>query len=340
MLKVVPLDPVCCFASLNPFIYVLDTMTQPIFLQATLPEHLNGLRLDQALSALFSDYSRARLQTWIHEGNVWVDGKILRPKDKVKTGQEIKIAASLKSETPWQGQSMALDLVFEDDTLLVVNKPPGLVVHPAAGNPDRTLVNALLHHAPELTHLPRAGIVHRLDKDTSGLLVVARTLQAHHHLVAQIQARSVKREYLAIANGTFTAGGTVDAPLGRHSHQRMRMAVVESGRTAITHYRVQERFRAHSLLKILLETGRTHQIRVHMAHIGHPLVGDPVYGARLKLPPKCTPELQEALRTFKRQALHACRLSLVHPKTGEEMQWEAPLPEDMQALLRCLRADT
>ncbi len=314
-------------------------MTQIISLHSVLPDSLNGLRLDRALSLLFTDYSRARLQTWIQEGKVLVDGKQLRAKDKVKAGQEIHITTSLTAETSWQGQPIALDIIFEDDTLLVVNKPVGLVVHPAAGNPDRTLVNALLHHAPELVHLPRAGIVHRLDKDTSGLLVVARTLSAHHHLVAQLQAHTVRREYLAIVNGVFTAGGTIDAPIRRHAHQRTRMAVLESGKTAITHYRIAERFRGQTALQVFLETGRTHQIRVHMAHIGHPLVGDVTYGSRLRFPPHCTAALQDALRQFKHQALHAQRLSLVHPKTQELLHWEAPLPEDMQQLLECLRQD-
>lgn len=314
-------------------------MTHTISLQALVPEALGGSRLDHALSALFPDYSRSRLQTWVRDGNVLIDGKLLRAKDKVKPGQLIRIEAYLQSETAWQGQPIDLDIVFEDDSLLVVNKPAGLVVHPAAGNPDRTLVNALLHHAPELIHLPRAGIVHRLDKDTSGLLVIARTLPAHHHLVAQIQSRTVKREYLAIVNGTFTAGGTVEAPLARHPHQRTRMAVVASGKPAITHYRIAERFRAHTALQVFLETGRTHQIRVHMAHIGHPLIGDATYGGRLRLPPKCTTALQTVLPNFKRQALHAHRLTLTHPKSLQVLEWQAVVPEDMQLLLQALRED-
>lgn len=313
------------------------TQSQPISLNAQIPENLSGLRLDQALSTLFPDYSRARLQTWIREGSVQVDGKCLRPKDKVREGQCVHIVATLKVETLWTGQNIALNLIYEDASLLVVNKPAGIVVHPASGNPDRTLVNALLHYAPELEHVPRAGIVHRLDKDTSGLLVVARTLQAHTNLVAQIQAHAVKREYLAVVNGTFTAGGSVNAPMGRHPRQRTRMAVVTSGKTAVTHFRIFERFRAHTALQIFLETGRTHQIRVHMAHIGHPLIGDPTYGTRLKIPARCSLTLQSALRGFKRQALHAKKLTLVHPETGEEMQWEAPIPEDIAELMVCLR---
>jgi len=314
-------------------------LSQPISLTAIIPENLHNVRLDQALAVLFPDYSRARLQKWVQEGKVAVDGKQLRAKDKIRTGQHIQIETILEAVTPWEGQPIQLDIIYEDESLLVINKPAGLVVHPAAGNPDNTLVNALLYHAPELKNLPRAGIVHRLDKETSGLLVIARTLPAHTYLVTQIQAHAVKREYLAVVNGTFTAGGTVDASMGRHPRQRTKMAVVESGKTAVTHYRIFERFRAHTALQIFLETGRTHQIRVHMAHIGHALIGDPVYGSRLKIPTKCPVELKDMLRHFKRQALHAKKLSLFHPKTGEEMEWEAPVPEDINVLMQCLRED-
>jgi 23S rRNA pseudouridine1911/1915/1917 synthase len=311
--------------------------SQPISLATIIPENLHGTRLDQALAILFPDYSRARLQTWIRDGKVMVDEKRLRAKDKVQTGQQIHIETILEAAITWEGQAIQLDIIYEDKSLLIVNKPAGLVVHPAAGNPDSTLVNALLHHAPELKNLPRAGIVHRLDKDTSGLLVVARTLPAHTYLTTQIQAHNVKREYLAIVNGTFTAGGVVDAAMGRHPRQRTKMAVVESGKHAVTHYRIFERFRAHTALQIFLETGRTHQIRVHMAHIAHALVGDPLYGNRLKIPAGCSDELQQLLRGFKRQALHAKKLSFIHPDTGEEMQWEAAIPGDIEALMACLR---
>ncbi len=309
-----------------------------ISLQAHVTEALNNVRLDQALPLLFPDHSRARFQTWIQNGKVTVDGKILRTKDKIKTGQFIQVLAEMEILTSWQAQALALNIIYEDDSLLIINKPPGLVVHPGSGNPDKTLVNALLHYAPELGNLPRAGIVHRLDKDTSGLLVVARTLQAHTQLVAQLQAHTVKREYFAIVDGTFTAGGMIDAAMSRHPKQRIRMAVSESGKRAVTHYRIEERFYAHTALKIFLETGRTHQIRVHMSHIHHAIVGDSVYG-RLKIPPRCSSPLQEALRQFKRQALHARRLTLMHPKTYVEMQWEAPLPEDIKKLLEILRAE-
>lgn len=317
----------------------MSEQIKTIHLTAQVPEELHQLRLDQALAKLFPSYSRSRLQTWIKQNQITVDGKHLRAKDKVATGQTIEIRAQLEEETPWQPQAIALDICYEDDDILVINKPAGLVVHPAAGNPDRTLVNALLHHAPELINLPRAGIVHRLDKNTSGLMVVARNLAAHHSLVKQIQAREVEREYLAIVNGTLIAGGIIDAPIGRHPVNRMQMAVVDEGKEAITRYWVKERFRAHTLTKVLLETGRTHQIRVHMTHINHPLVGDPTYGGRLKIPAGCNEALKDALRHFKRQALHARRLSLHHPSSKQLMTWEAPVPEDMQALIEHLRND-
>lgn len=298
-----------------------------------------GLRLDQALSKLFPDFSRSRLQQWIKEGLVRVDGAICRPRDKVVEGAVIELQARMDEQVECVPQAIDLEILFEDEHLLVINKPAGLVVHPAAGNPDGTLQNALLHHNPKLIELPRAGIVHRLDKDTSGLLVVARTSLAHRGLVEQLQAREIKREYRALVNGVLVAGGTVDAPIGRHPTQRTRMAVVSSGKPAVTHYRVLERFRAYSYLKVNLETGRTHQIRVHMAHIQHPLLGDPAYGGRLRFPAGASPELQEALRLFKRQALHARRLGLKHPLSGEWLEWVAPVPEDMVSVLEALRRD-
>jgi len=314
-------------------------MTTPSRLSAEIPVELDGKRLDQALAVLFQDYSRSRLQQWIRDGQVQVDARVMRPKDKVFAGQQVILQASLAPEGEWEAEDIPLPIVYEDAHLLVINKPAGLVVHPAAGNYTGTMLNALLHHAPQLENLPRAGIVHRLDKETSGLLVVAKDLSTHKELVAQLQAREFEREYLAIVVGVMTAGGTVDAPIGRHPVQRKRMAVVERGKPAITHYRVLERFRAHSLIRVNLETGRTHQIRVHMAYVHFPLLGDPVYGGRLKLPRGCSGELAEALRHFRRQALHAARLGIIHPQTGEHLQWEAPLPADMETLLEQLRAD-
>lgn len=298
-----------------------------------------GQRLDQALAVLFSDYSRSRLQQWIREGRVLVDGQVRRPKDKVFSGEHVLLRASFEPQVPCAPEAIPLDLVYEDEHLLVVNKPAGLVVHPAAGNPDGTLQNALLHHDPALVDLPRAGIVHRLDKDTTGLMVVAKTASAHKTLVEALQAREVKREYRALVVGKPTAGGTVDAPIGRHPAKRTKMAVVMSGKHAVTHYRIAERFRIHTLLAVNLETGRTHQIRVHMAHIHYPLVGDHVYGGRLKLPPAADEHTRHMLQSFKRQALHAYRLGLQHPATGEPMEWQADIPQDMQALLECLRQD-
>ena len=308
-------------------------------LAAVVPADAAGQRLDQVLAALFPDFSRTRLQQWLRAGHVSVDGRSLRARDKVWGGEHLTVTAMLEVEVPWRGEAMPLEILYEDSALIVLNKPPGLVVHPGAGNREGTLVNALLHHAPELANVPRAGVVHRLDKDTSGLLVVARTLAAHTHLVAQLQARTVKREYFAIVAGVMTAGGTIEAPVGRHPSERTRMAVVVGGREAVTHYRVLERFRGHTYVRVNLETGRTHQIRVHMAHLHYPLVGDPTYGGRLRLPADSSSTLREALRHFKRQALHAGVLGLIHPESGAALQWDAPLPADMQQLLEALRSD-
>jgi 23S rRNA pseudouridine1911/1915/1917 synthase len=300
---------------------------------------LSGKRLDQALALLFPDYSRSRLQGWIREGRVHVDGVQRKPKEKVWPGEKIVLRAVLDSVDSCQPEDIPLDLLYEDEHLLVVNKPAGLVVHPAAGNWSGTLQNALLHHDSALASLPRGGIVHRLDKDTTGLLVVARNLRTHKSLVELLQAREIKREYMAIVNGLPTAGGMVDAPIGRHPVNRVRMAVVASGKPARTHYRINERFRRHSLLDVQLESGRTHQIRVHMAYIHHPLLGDPVYGGRLKLPSGASDETVKMLRGFGRQALHARRLSLTHPVSGQAMTWESPLPVDFSTLLEGLRQD-
>ncbi|MCG8038606.1 MAG: 23S rRNA pseudouridine(1911/1915/1917) synthase RluD [Candidatus Thiodiazotropha taylori] len=304
-----------------------------------IPPERAGTRIDQLLAELCPEYSRSRLQSWIKQGLVEVDGASCRAKDKVKGGESVVLRALLSEEVSDKPEAMDLDLLYEDDALLVVNKPAGLVMHPAAGNPGGTLLNGLLHHHPPLTAVPRAGIVHRLDKDTSGLLVVAKTLQAQHALVQQLQARSVKREYRAIVQGSMVAGGTIDKPIGRHPVNRLRMAVVESGKQAITHYRVLQRFAAHTYLQVNLETGRTHQIRVHMSHIHHPLLGDPLYGGRQKIPPGLSDEAVGILQQFKRQALHATRLELTHPDSGELMSWEAPPPPDMQQMLRLLAND-
>jgi 23S rRNA pseudouridine1911/1915/1917 synthase len=304
------------------------------------PLEAAGYRLDQLLAERCPDYSRSRLQHWIKGGRVLLDGHSCRPKEKLRGGERIVLRPELEPEVFDQGEAMPLEILYEDDGLLVVNKPAGLVMHPAAGNPKGTLLNGLLAHHPPLAQVPRAGIVHRLDKETSGLLVVAKTLAAQNALVRQLQERSVKREYRAVIQGVMTAGGTVDAPIARHPVNRLRMAVITSGKPAVTHYRVLQRFRAHSYIHVELETGRTHQIRVHMAHIRFPLVGDPLYGGRLKLPAGAAQALIEALRGFRRQALHAMRLTLRHPSSGETLTWEAPLPDDMQQLLTALDADT
>lgn len=315
-------------------------MTQTIQKVVTIPDALRDKRLDQALAELVPEYSRSRLQQWIKAGFVTLDGRVPVVRERVRAGQTVCIAAELQEETTAQPERIPLEIVFEDASLLVINKPAGLVVHPAAGNPAGTLLNALLHYDGSLAQLPRAGIVHRLDKQTSGIMVVARTLTAHKKLVEALQARTVKREYQAVVNSVLTAGGTVDAPIGRHPVDRKRMAVVGGGgKEAVTHYRVAERFRAHTLVDVRLETGRTHQIRVHMAYNRMPITGDPVYGGRMRLPKGATEELKNTLQQFRRQALHARRLGLQHPVSGEDVTWEAALPDDMVNLIKVLRAD-
>jgi len=304
---------------------------------AEIPAAAAGLRLDQALAGLFPEFSRNKLQAWIKEGHARVDGTALPPKHRVCGGERVELRAELEAETACAGQDLPLALVYEDRDLLVVDKPAGLVVHPAAGHGDGTLQNALLHHAPELAALPRAGLIHRIDKDTSGLLVVARTLQAHTSLVRQLQERSIQRQYLALVQGYVTAGGTLDQPIGRHPGDRKRFAVRDGGKPSVTHYRIAERFPGHTLLRVKLETGRTHQIRVHMAHIRHPLVGDPIYGGRLRLPAGAAPELAETLRRFRRQALHAESLGLEHPRSGAWQEWRSAIPVDLAQLLDALR---
>ncbi len=307
--------------------------------ECLIPVELAGQRFDQALARLFPEYSRSRLTQWIREGRVLLDERAPRPRDSVMAGQRVRLTLVEEALTELLPEHLPLDIVFEDAALIIVNKAAGLVVHPGAGNPAGTLQNALLAYAPELVQVPRCGLVHRLDKDTSGLLAVARTLEAHTQLVAALAARQFEREYEALVNGVMTGGGTVDAPIARHGVDRVRMSVREGGRPAVTHYRVIQRFRAHTHVSVKLETGRTHQIRVHLAHIHHPLVGDPVYGRRLAMPAGATLTLTEALRGFKRQALHARRLGLAHPISGEFMRWEAPLPQDMQQLLHALDMD-
>ncbi|OAI15313.1 RNA pseudouridine synthase [Methylomonas lenta] len=305
-------------------------------LTARVPDELAGMRLDQCLAEMFPDYSRSKLQTWVKDGRVLVDGEQRKGREKLDGGEEIELDAEAEQVVEYDAEDIPLDIIYEDESILIVNKPAGLVVHPAVGNWTGTLVNALLNHAPHLDILPRAGIVHRIDKETSGLLMVAKTLQAHNSLVEQLQERSIHREYLALVKGWMTAGGTVDQPIGRHPVDRKRNAVRRDGKEAVTHYRLEQRFKRHTLIRVKLETGRTHQIRVHMTHINYPLIGDQVYGGRFQMPAECNPALAEALRSFKRQALHATKLGLEHPETGEYMEWELPMPEDMQNLIKLL----
>jgi 23S rRNA pseudouridine1911/1915/1917 synthase len=312
-------------------------MAQHIKLSARVPEADAGRRLDQVLAELFPEFSRSRLQQWVKAGDVLLDGRAVAARYKVVGGEMVQIGAELHAESDVCAEDIPLDIRFEDEQLLILNKPAGLVVHPAAGNRAGTLQNALLHYDASLASLPRAGIVHRLDKDTSGLMVVARTLAAHKSLVEQLQARTVHREYLALVQGEVTAGGCIDAPIGRHPRDRLRMAVVASGKPAVTHYRVADRFAAHTLLSVRLETGRTHQIRVHMAYIRHPLVGDPLYGGRPRLPRAASERLRAALTGFRRQALHARRLELRHPSSRELLGWDAEIPSDLTWLLTLLR---
>ena len=315
------------------------TQTAASRLTATVPAECAGRRLDQVLVELFPDYSRSRLQAWIRAGQVQVDGRVPRARDAVGGGELVVLEAHAEPCADWSPEPIPLRVVHADAALLVIDKPAGLVTHPAVGNWSGTLVNGLLHLAPELAALPRAGIVHRLDKDTTGLLVVARTPLAHQRLVDAMARRAIRREYLAVVHGVPTGGATIDAPIGRHPRDRTRMAVVAGGRPAVTHFVVRERYRANALLDVRLETGRTHQIRVHLAHVRHPLVGDPVYGGRARLPPGAGAALRDALQGFGRQALHAARLALVHPVDGTEMAWEAPLPADLEAMLDALRRD-
>jgi len=303
------------------------------------PDELAGCRLDQALARMFPEYSRSRLKAWLLAGSITVDGRAWRPRDAVSGGEAVALTVVPEVSVRAEPEPIPLDVVHEDEALLIINKPVGLVVHPGAGNAGGTLLNALLHHASGLEVLPRAGIVHRLDKDTSGLLLVAKTLPAHTALTRLLSDRAISRQYLAVCNGVLTGGGTIDAPIGRHPVDRTRMSVRDNGRDAVTHYTVVERFRGHTHINVSLETGRTHQIRVHFAHRRHALVGDQAYGGRLALPKGASPALVEMLRGFKRQALHATRLEFAHPVSDEPLAIEVAPPDDFQELLDVLRTD-
>ncbi len=306
---------------------------------ATVPESAAGRRLDAVLAELFPQYSRSRLSAWIKSGDVSIDGGQVRGRDPVRGGEQVTLTVIQDVQTRALPEDIPLDVVYEDADVFVINKPAGLVVHPGAGNPNGTMVNALLHRDPALELLPRAGIVHRLDKDTSGVMVVARTLEAHTSLVAQLSSREVHRQYLAIVVGALVSGGTATGAIDRHPRDRLRMAVREDGKDAVTHFRLRERYRTHTALECRLETGRTHQIRVHMAHLKHPIVGDKLYGGSFKLPKGASEEFALGLRGMKRQALHAEVLEFKHPITGEPVRCSSPIPDDIQNLLRLLRED-
>lgn len=303
------------------------------------PEQM-GQRLDQTLAELFPEYSRSRLKMWIEADLVKLNDRITNiPREKVLGGEKIEITVEVEDETRFEPENIPLNIVYEDDDIIVINKPKDLVVHPGAGNPNGTVLNALLYHYPPIAEVPRAGIVHRLDKDTTGLMVVAKTIPAQTKLVRDLQKRKITREYEAVASGIMTKGGTVDQPMARHATKRTLMAVHPMGKPAVTHYRIMENYRNYTRLRLRLETGRTHQIRVHMAHIAHPLLGDQTYGGRPRPPKNASEDFMEVLRNFKRQALHAVMLRLAHPITGEMMEWYAPLPDDFVELLNALKAD-
>lgn len=308
-------------------------------LSAEVPESLAGNRLDQIAANLFPEYSRARLQSLIKEGKLRVNGKESRAKERLRLGDKIAVTVEPQKVLEHEAEPIPLDIVYEDDALLILNKEAGTVVHPAVGNRSGTLLNGLLHLIPDLKTIPRAGIVHRLDKHTTGIMVVAKTTRSHASLVNQLLQRSIKREYEAVVVGVLTGGGVVDAPIGRHPVHRKKQAVNDAGKEAKTHYRIISRYRSHTHVQLNLETGRTHQIRVHMAHINHRVVGDPLYGGRLQMPAASSPELADALQNFKRQALHAKSLSFTHPDTGKQVSWEVGTTNDMRELLAALKCD-
>ena len=312
--------------------------TDPQF-ELEIPPHMEGMRIDKAIAELLPEYSRAAIQQWLKKGNVIFGQKRYKPSDKLRGIEQLLITVPVTEPAEWPAQPLPIDLIYQDRQLFILNKQAGLVVHPGAGNPDQTLLNGLLHIDPELRGLPRAGIVHRLDKDTSGLMVVARTELARQSLTMQLKDRSVSRQYVAVANGVPVTGETIDQPIGRHRHDRLRMSVTDRGKPAITHIRVRQKFRCHSVLDASLETGRTHQIRVHLSWKGYPIVGDPVYGGRVKIPAQAADSVISRLQNFDRQALHAHTLRLTHPDNAEEIEWHQPMPEDMTQLIEALQSD-
>ncbi|MFC3854175.1 23S rRNA pseudouridine(1911/1915/1917) synthase RluD [Salinispirillum marinum] len=315
-------------------------MQELIEMDAQVPITMGGQRVDQIAAQLFPEYSRSRLQNWLKSGQMLVDDKPAKPKDKLVGGEWLRVEAELEVFSEWRAEPVDFPIHYEDESIIVINKPAGLTVHPGAGTPNGTLLNGLLHYDPSLASVPRAGIVHRLDKDTTGLMVVARTIEAQTALVRDLQDREISREYEAICKGVMTGGGTVDEPIGRHGTQRTKMAVRPMGKPATTHYRVLQKFANHTHVRLKLESGRTHQIRVHMDHIHYPLVGDPVYGGQFSFPRDISDRLKTTLQSFKRQALHAKALGLFHPETGEWMEWEIDLPADMHSLLTVMATES
>ena len=307
-------------------------------LKIIIPDRMKGQRLDVALSEMLPDYSRSKITAWIKSGEALINHKPFKPKDKVNGFEMVELTISQKQNNDWVGEDIPLNIIFEDEDIIVLNKAVGLVTHPGAGNWSGTLANALLHYEPKLATLNRAGIVHRLDKNTSGLMVVARNEKSQKYLVEQLQTHSVSREYSAIVYGHMVAGGTIDEAIGRDTKDRVKQAVSSHGKEAVTHYRVIDRYQNHTHIKAILETGRTHQIRAHLSHIGYPLMGDPMYGGKVRFPKKADVILKEAIVNFKRQALHSRKLTLTHPISGELMSWKALLPEDILALLDVLSA--
>ncbi|HRD70110.1 MAG TPA: 23S rRNA pseudouridine(1911/1915/1917) synthase RluD [Legionella sp.] len=315
-------------------------MIEHIQKQLTVPREYHSQRIDAVLAQLLPEYSRSQISTWIKTGAIKMNNKICKPKDKTLGGDVIDLIVDYSESDPdfnqCEPENIPLDIIYEDDHVLVLNKPAGLVVHPGAGNREHTLVNALLYHAPDLHHLPRAGIIHRLDKDTTGLLIVAKTLTAHTSLIRQMQAREIQRHYITLVQGHVISGGTIDTGFGRHPRNRLKMTVTGQGRQAITHYTVNKQYQDFTLLDVRLMTGRTHQIRVHMAHINHPVAGDQLYSGRMRFPINASDTLRTVLQQFKRQALHASSLSFHHPVTHKEVTCEAPMPEDFKLLLTTL----
>ena len=305
-------------------------------LNIIIPNRMLGNRLDVSLSEMLPDYSRSKITAWIKSGDALINQKNFKPKDKSSGNEIVCLTLNQKQTTDWIAEKISLNIVYEDEDIIVINKQFGLVTHPGAGNWSGTLANALLYYDVNLSKLDRVGIVHRLDKNTSGLMVIARNEKSQKYLTEQLQSHLVDREYSAIVYGHMIAGGTVDEPIGRDPKDRVKQAVSESGKDAVTHYRAIDRFKSHTHVKAILETGRTHQIRVHLSHVGHSLVGDPMYGGRVRFPKKASEELKEALLNFKRQALHSKKLTLNHPISGEVMSWKASLPDDMLKLLEVL----